>query len=395
MANNQKNILILFFTMIVVMLGFGMVIPIMPFYVRSFNASGRALGGLMALYGVLQFIFAPIWGGLSDRIGRKPVLMIGVLGNALAQLLFGLSSQLWMLFAARGLAGMLSSATLPTAMAYIGDSTSDEKRSGGMGVVGAAMGIGMVLGPGMGGILAKNSLSFPFFLASGLSMMALALIFIFLPEPPRHAVVEKTSQEGRLKQLGRAVAGPLGVLFVMSFLLSFGLTNFESVFGLYAADRFGYTPGMVGGILMAIGVVSAGMQGAATGPLTRKFGEPAVIRAALLGTAIGFILMSQAHNLVQVLVTVTFFVFSNALLNPSVASLISKRTQTGQGVSLGLNNSFLSLGRIAGPLWAGYVYDISYNAPYFTGSVIMLVGLAICLLWLKSTQPVEERGLST
>jgi len=208
-AANQKSISILFFTLIVVMLGFGIIIPIMPFYVKSFGASGSVLGVLMAIYGVLQFIFAPIWGSLSDRIGRKPVLMIGVFGNAIAQLLFGLSTQLWMLFAARALAGMLSVATLPTAMAYISDSTTYKNRSGGMGMIGAAMGIGMVLGPGMGGVLAKLSLSFPFFLASALSLLALALIFIFLPEAPKSPQAQEEKAGGpRLQLMAQALKGP-------------------------------------------------------------------------------------------------------------------------------------------------------------------------------------------
>ena len=160
---SQKNIVILFFTLIVIMMGFGMVIPILPFYITSFGASGSALGALMAAYAVMQFIFAPIWGGLSDQFGRKPILMIGVLGNVIAQLLFGLSTSMWMLFASRILAGLLSSATLPTAMAYISDSTSHKNRSGGMGILGAAMGIGMVIGPGIAGWLANISLSTPFF----------------------------------------------------------------------------------------------------------------------------------------------------------------------------------------------------------------------------------------
>ncbi len=387
MENNRKNVLILFFTMIVVMLGFGMIIPILPFYVKSMGASGSALGALMATYGVLQFIFAPIWGSLSDRIGRKPVLMLGVLGNALAQLLFGLSTQLWMLFAARALAGILSSATLPTAMAYISDSTSVEKRSGGMGVVGAAMGLGMVIGPGLGGVLSTQSLSFPFFLAGGLSLLALGLIFLILPESPRDRSAEQHAVHGpQLNVLWQAFTGPLGVLFLMSFLLSFGLTNFESIFGLYAADRYQYTSTQVGMVLTVIGLISAFMQGAMTGPATHRFGEVAIIRAALVGTAVGFLLMTQAKNTLQLLPAVTFFVFSNAMLNPTVASLLSKRTSTGQGMTLGVNNSFLSLGRIVGPLWAGNIYEASLNAPYVTGALIMFLGLAISLLRLKPEQ---------
>jgi DHA1 family multidrug resistance protein-like MFS transporter len=136
----------LFFTLVVVMLGFGMVIPVLPFYVDSFGGSGSSMGLLMATYAVMQFIFAPVWGSLSDRYGRKPVLIVGVLGNAIAQLLFGLSTSLGMLFVARALAGILSSATLPTAMAFISDSTTDRERSGGMGLIGAAMGVGMIWG---------------------------------------------------------------------------------------------------------------------------------------------------------------------------------------------------------------------------------------------------------
>ena len=126
----NRNLIVLFFTLVVMMLGFGMIIPILPFYIRSFGASGNELGMLMATFSVMQFLCAPVWGSLSDRYGRKPVIMLGVLGNALSQLLFGLSSQMWMLFASRALAGILSSATLPTAMAYIGDTSSHDDRAG-------------------------------------------------------------------------------------------------------------------------------------------------------------------------------------------------------------------------------------------------------------------------
>ena len=389
--SNQKNLLILFFTLIVVMLGFGMVIPIMPFYVKSFGASGAALGALMATYGILQFLFAPIWGSVSDRIGRKPVLMIGVFGNAIAQLFFGLSTQLWMLFAARALSGLLSVATLPTAMAYIGDSTSREKRSGGMGMVGAAMGIGMVLGPGLGGLLAKNSLSFPFFLASALSLLALGFIFFFLPESSRQIQVsQNNARPSQLKAMVEALASPLGILFFMSFLLSFGLANFESIFGLYTADRYQYTPEKVGLVLTMIGLISAIMQGLVTGPATHRFGDAAVIRFCLFGSAIGFILMTRAVTFPQVLLAVFVFIASNALLNPTVASLISRRTEAGQGVTMGLSNSFLSLGRVAGPLWAGVVYDLQMNLPYLTGAIIMLVGFVISLKKLPAEKPIAE-----
>jgi len=389
---NRRYIYILFFTLIVVMMGFGMIIQIMPYYVTSFGASGSALGALMATYGLLQFLFAPLWGSLSDRYGRKPILMVGILGNAVAQLFFGLSTDLWMLFAARALSGVLSSATLPSAMAYIGDTTSEKDRGGGMGIIGAAMGVGMVIGPGLGGWLGGKSLSTPFFLAAALSLLALALVFFILPEPPRAHVEQTAKLRGpQIKAMLGALAGPMGVLFFMAFLLTFGLTNFEGVFGLYSAERYGYGPEQVGGILMVVGLLSAVVQGGLTGPLTRRFGEVTIIRISLIGSAIGFALMIQANTLLQVLLTVSFFVISNAMLNPSVTSLISRRTLSGQGITMGLTNSFLSLGRIAGPLWAGFVFDQNMNMPYWTGAVIMLAGFGISLVSLRGQESMPAR----
>lgn len=392
MKSQSSHLTILFFTMVVVMLGFGIIIPLLPFYIESFGAGGMALGALMSIYGVLQFIFAPIWGSLSDRYGRKRILMIGILGNALSQLLFGLSSALWMLFAARALAGILSSATLPTAQAFIGDTTSEKDRSKGMGIIGAAMGVGMILGPGLGGLLARGSLATPFFVASALSMLALLGVALFLPEPERQIVSTPpaAAAQPRLQAMARALRGPLAVLFAMAFLLTFGLTNFEAVFGLYAEHLLDYTPGQVGLTLSVIGLISALMQGVVTGPATRRLGEVRIIRLALLGSGLGFLLMLLPRSTPGVLLTTGFFAFSNAMLNPSVSALISQRTRDGQGVTLGLSNSFQSLGRVFGPLWAGSIFDLRYYAPYLSGALIMLLGLGVALGWLRESAPAES-----
>ncbi|MGQ9491773.1 MAG: MFS transporter [Anaerolineae bacterium] len=385
MTDNKRNLWILFFTLVVVMLGFGIIIPIMPFYVTSFGASGSTLGLLMATYGTMQFIFAPIWGTMSDRYGRKRILLVGVLGNVLSQLILGFSSQLWMLFAARLTSGILSSATLPTAMAFASDSTGDRDRSGAMGLMGAAMSVGMVLGPGLGGLLAGRSLSTPFFLAALLSAIAFVLVLAALPEslPPERRQFGQGMRNPlqRLGDMARALRGPIGFLFLLAFLLSFGLTNFEAVFGLYALQRFGYGPQQVGSALMVMGVLSALAQGVLTGLATRRWGEVAVIRAALISTAAGFLLMLTASSYATVLLTVGYFVVSNAMIGPSVAALISKRTIAGQGMAMGLNNAFMSLGRIAGPVWAGMVFDINLRLPFFTGALIFAAGFL--LSWFK------------
>ena len=386
MKQNRRNILILFFSLAVVMLGFGIVIPILPFYVEKFGASGSSLGLLMASFAVMQFIFAPIWGGISDRYGRKPVLMLGVLGNALAHLLFGLSTQLWMLFAARAMAGILSAATMPAAMAYIGDSTSERERGSGMGILRAAVGVGIIVGPGLGGWLSSISLSFPFYLAAILSALAVLPIFLLLPESlplEKRTHCEAGVYGTQFSVLYQALCGPIGCLLLLSFLLSFGLTSFEGIFGLYAFKLYGYGPERIGTIIVMIGVISATMQSVLTGPLSRRWGEAYIIKVSLIVCAVGFVLMLQAKSFYEVLLTVGFFIIGSSLLRPAVSSLISKRTTMAQGKALGLNNSFMSLGRIFGPACAGFLLDIKISYPYLSCAAIMLIGFLASIIWLE------------
>jgi len=384
-SKDQQNMAILFFTMVVMMIGFGIIIPIIPFYVESFGVGGKELGMMMAIFSVMQFFFAPLWGSLSDRFGRKPILVIGVFGNAISLALMGFSTSYWMLFGSRALAGVLSSATLPTAMAYVADSTSERDRGGGMGLIGAAMGIGMVLGPGIGGWAATSSLSLPFFIAAGLSAVSLALLLIFVKESlPAEARSTDVSLAGpKLGDMWRALVGPLGILFFLAFLVSFAMTNFEGIFGLYALFRFDYGPQQVGTILTVIGLISAVAQGLLTGPATRRWGEVNVIKTSLLASAIGFVLMLLAVDFTTVLLTVGFFVLSNTMLRPALSSLISKLAREGQGLAMGLNNSFMSLGRIIGPLWAGFLFDANLHLPYLSGAVVMLAGFGLSLAYLS------------
>lgn len=373
----NPRLLTLFFTMIVVMIGFGIIIPIMPFYVEHFGAGGSELGAMMATFSIGQFISSPFWGGMSDRYGRKRVMMVGVLGNAISLLVIGLANSFWMIFAARAFEGLLSSATLPTAMAYISDSTTHEERGGGMGVIGAAMGAGMVIGPGIGGLVSGTSLSTPFLVAAAMSFLSLGMIWFVLPEslPVEKRTIDTRRYRGPdLGVLWKALMGPLGFLLLQAFLVNFALASFEGIFGLYADQRLGYGPGQVGSTMMVVGLVSIFVQTAITGPATRRFGEPAVIKASLLTSAIGFVVMLFASSSLAVSATVAFFVFSNSMLRPAIMSLTSKLTAGGQGMAMGLNNSFQSLGRVAGPLWAGLLFDVNIIWPYLSGGLFMLLG---------------------
>ena len=386
MKKGGKNLIILFVTIAVVMLGFGIIIPIIPFLIKRFGGGGLALGQLISIYSIMQFVFAPIWGVLSERYGRKPILIIGVVGNGLGHLFFALSTELWMLFAARALAGVLSSATLPTAMAYIGDATSDTDRGGGMGMLAAAMSLGMIIGPGLGGWMANLSLAAPFFLAAGLSAIALVPVVLLLPE----SLPVASRKQGKIgniaeqfRDMGRALFGPLAFSLSLAFVLDLGLMIFEGVFSLLALERYQYGPSQVGNVLVMAGIIGVVMQGAMSGPLMKRFGEGMVVKLSLILSAVAFVLMLWPTSSWGVMLTVGFYVVSNSLLRPAITAYISKRAPGGQGEAMGLSNSFMGLGRILGPILGGFLYDMQWSLPYVCGAAIMLLGFLASMLWLK------------
>jgi DHA1 family multidrug resistance protein-like MFS transporter len=297
-----------------------------------------------------------------------------------------------MLFAARALGGLVSSATLPTAMAYVGDCTSEEDRGGGMGAMGAAMGLGAIVGPGLGGWLAGDALSTPFTFAAALCLAALLLIALFLPESlPRDAQRREAPHQGgghaarllRVPELWETLLGPIGVLLGLAFLVSLGVNNFSGVFGLYALEKYGYGPHRVGTVMMAMGGASVIAQGLLVGPLTKRWGEAAVIRLSLLGSSIAFVTLLLVQGYAGILLASSFFILNKTLLRPAVVSLTSRRSPVGQGTAMGLSNAAMSLGRVAGPVWAGFAFDLNADLPYLSGAVILFVGFLVSLIWVR------------
>jgi DHA1 family multidrug resistance protein-like MFS transporter len=381
-ATKRKNLFILAFTLIVVTLGFGVVMPIVPFYMENLGAGGTELGLLVASYAVMRLIFGPIWGSISDRVGRKPIMMIGVLGYGVTMVFFGLATQLWMLFAARILAGVLSSATSPTTLAYISDSTSEEDRGGGMGILGAAAGIGTILGPAVGGLLAEYTLSLPFFISGGMSLLSVILIALFLPESL--PACDRQSSGERVKTIDlhawwQALFSPIGVFLVEIFLVTGGMMIFYGIFGLYALERFGYDTSQVGILFMVLGLLSALGQGLIVGPLTKRFGDRAVIQLGFPLSALGLIFIMLAPHFGSLLAALGFFSLANALLIPAITSQTSKHAQMPQGIAMGLSNSFISLGRIFGPVLGGWVFDLDWKLPFIFGAIFMLVGFFVSI----------------
>jgi len=413
---NRKNLYILSFTLLVVMLGYGMIQPIIPFLITALGASGRDLGVLASVYAAMQLVCAPFWGTLSDRIGRKPVLLIGLLGYAIAMFIFGLATRFWMLFVARTFSGVLSSAAMPTAMAYISDNLPEEKRGGAMGQLGAATGLGVVLGPLLGGFLSTDSLSQPFFVGSGLALLSLLLVFIFLPESHPALMSSALRQTGgaiplnemhlsnevestksgathppenfwRRETLQKILLSPAGPLMFLIFIIAFGMTNFQNIIGLYVVDKFNFDTKQVGAIWMVLGAVMVVSQGALTGPLIKTLGEVTVIRLGMLVGAVGFGALLLANGFVPILAVTGVFILAVALIGPALNSSLSAFGGEHQGALMGLNTAFASLGRVVGPLWAGFSFDVNINYPFISGTVSLLFGLGISLLLKSRSAP--------
>lgn len=381
--NARAPTLILSFTLLVVMLGYGLVLPIMPFYIERFGAGGTELGWMMSMYALMQLVCAPVWGTLSDRYGRKIILSIGIAGYAISLFLFGLATDFWMLFLARTFSGILSSATMPTAMAYIGDHAPEHERSGEMGQIGAATGVGIVIGPLLGGYLSTETLALPFFVGSGLAWLALGLVVVALPETRRPAPIRSNATESfDLRVATEAIRGPLGTTLLLILVMSFGLTSFQGITGLYVIDRFDFDTRQVGSIWMVMGVVLIIVQGGLTGPLTGWLGERALIRWGLLGGAFGFVAILLAGDYYSTLLASLAFSGALALVGPALNAHVSQLAGERQGAIMGLNSAATSLGRVIGPLWAGYLYDLNIGYPYVSGALVLSLSWVLSLLWL-------------
>jgi len=413
-TTNRRNLFILSFTLLVVMLGYSLAMPLLPFYIELFGVGGRELGWLVSTYSLMQLICAPIWGVLSDRYGRKPILAIGVLGYTITLFLFGLAQSFLMLFLARSLSGILSSATMPTAMAYISENSPQEEKSKGMGQLGAMVGVGVIIGPLLGGLLSTDSLSLPFFVGSGLAFLALLLVIFLLPESKLASSstdeLNLSNQENPIAEVDpakpnathslrtrdiylRVIFSPVGILLLLIFIMSFGLTNFQNMIGLYVVDKFAFGTKQVGVIWMVMGGVLILVQGVLTGPLSKKLGELPLIRIGLFGGAIGFVLVALAINYITALLAIGFFICMLALIGPSLNAYISGFAGEHQGAVMGLNSMMTSLGRVIGPLWGGYIYDINIEYPFFSGAATLLLGVLVSFIGFLKHVSVHPKSV--
>lgn len=384
----KSALALIFFTIFIDLLGFGLIIPILPFYAENYGATAFEVGLLGTIYSLMQFIFAPIWGRLSDQKGRRPLLILSLLGTAVGHFIFALAPNLTWLFIGRAFAG-IATATIPVAMAYISDITTPENRAKGMGMIGAAFGLGFILGPAIGGLLSSYGYGMPLFFASLLSFSAAAIAIFKLPESlPAEKRGKVPARAFNMRNLWEAFLHPnIGILFTIFFLITLAFSNLETVFALFSERRFGFDATDNGYVFTMIGAISATVQGIMIGPLVKKFGEKKLISFSVLLLGIAFLLYPVTNAVWHFLPVVAMTSFALGIHNPTVLSLISKNTAPEQqGGILGINQSLGSLARVLGPLWGGYFFDaVDIGFPFLSaGILIMLVFLLTFRLYGKN-----------
>ena len=373
------------------MLGFGIIIPNLAYYAKDTGATTTEIAILMSIYSGMQLLFAPIWGRLSDKHGRKPAILLGLLGNAVALVGFGLAKDYVWLLTARSAAGIASAAVLPSVMAYVADITTSEERGRGMGLMGAAMGLGFILGPAIGGLMGSHDM--PFFVAGGLSLLTFLFALVFLPESLQKDFTNEAFEDRHEwispREIFRrtTLKSPLTPLFLVAFFSTFSFAGLEMTFPLFIEDRWNYGEREMGWMFMFMGAIVVPLQGGLLGKLINKFGERWIILTGLLLNALGIALLLAAYSFASLTVYLTIAGIGNQLIRPTNTSWISKQTQIGQGAAIGIMDAFLSLGRILGPLLGGWLYA-KEAYPYAVLAGILLLttfGLYIPLRRIKNS----------
>ena len=380
-----RPLLIVFLTIFIDLVGFGIVIPLLTFFAEEFRASPIDIGLLVASYSLMQFIFSPVWGNLSDRYGRRPILFLTILGSSVGYLMIGMAGSLWMIYAGRILAGVMGG-NLSTAQAYIADVTSRENRARGMGLFGMAFGLGFILGPALAGILSRFGMRVPFLFAAGLSLINAVLLYFILPESrvpdPHDPTLERRSRWSELASVFQNRRFTL--VTIEYFLLVTAFSFMTTAFAYYTMVKFGYGADGTGYLLAYVGVLAAVMQGLVFGKLASKFGESKLIIAGSLLLVLSLFLVpfvSAANGgLIALLLGIAGFAVGNSIASPGMTSLASKTAdEAQQGKSLGILQSAASLARVIGPLACGFllnnavgqVDDATLYRTFWTAAAIM------------------------
>ncbi|MCF8241220.1 MAG: MFS transporter [Melioribacteraceae bacterium] len=393
--NRKASLSVIFLTVFIDLLGFGILIPILPtFASKQLGISDFGIGAVVAIYSLMQFLFNPVLGKISDRIGRRPIILISLLTTAVSYLIFSISSSFLILFLSRLLAG-LGGSNIGVAQAYIADITPKEQRSKGMGLIGAAFGLGFVFGPMIGGFLSKFSYAYAGYGAAAFSFMAFLFTVFFLPESLKE---KKTDTKISIKLFDtkfviETIKHPsVGVLIILFFIIVFSMANIYGTFAILGYKVYHFTDQQTGYLFGIIGIIGALVQGGLIRYISKKFEDTFLITVGTFLMMIGLGLIPFGQNFTGVAIVVSILALGTGLLQPTILSMISKYApDKEQGAILGLNQSFASFARVLGPLWGGFSYDfLGYQAPFLTGAAFTLITFLMSIIFLNSKKMKES-----
>ena len=399
LTRNKGAMLLLMFNIFIAFVGIGLVVPIMPAFMNELGLKGGALGFLFAAFSVTQFLFSPMAGRLSDRFGRKKMIIIGLFIFALSELLFGFANSLVLLVVGAIAGGIGAAFITPSIMAYV-DITSKEERAKGMGFLSAAISSGFIIGPGIGGFIAEFGIRVPFFSAAVAAAVGGLISMFILPESVSKEQQLKArsgsplfdKENSMVRQLIKSYKAPYFIGLVIVFVLAFGLANFETVFSLYVDHKHGFTPKDIAIIITFGTILGALVQVTIFGALLNKFGEQKIILTCLAFAGV-FIYLTIFVNSYWMIMAVTFIIFlATDILRPTISTFLSKLAGEDQGFVAGMNSSYTSLGNIVGPLVAGTLFDIGIDLPYIFAAIVLLICLGVTVIWSKKYKkaPIEK-----
>lgn len=387
---------VIFFIMLMDVVGLTILMPVAPYIVQRYSGDALMVTLLSAIYAAAQFVAAPFLGKLSDRVGRRPVLLACVFGSAIGYFMFGIGGALWILFVSRLIDGF-TGGNMSTAAAYIVDISKPEERAKNFTLMGMAFGLGFIVGPAVGGALGQISLDLPVFAAGVVALISVGLIYFLLPESlpkeRRETVPLRLSDFNPLASIGYMLHKPgLGVILLVYALFNFAFDGANSITGVFFLDKFAAQPGQIGLFLILAGIATAFVQAALIGRLVPRYGEKRMAMVSLIGNAVGALLIFTAPafwmifpiGLIQA--AVTGFIWST--MGTLAANRVSEREQ---GQLAGVNTAVAGLMAALGPLWAGVVYDkVAPGSPFWMGAIIMLVACVI-LIRVKVARPAQTQ----
>ena len=374
----HPSFLALYLAAFISIMSFSMVFPLLPIYAKTFNASTLAIGLLASSFALAQLLFSPFWGKISDRFGRKPILAVGLLGMSVSFFFFGLAGSLSVLFVLRFFQGIFAGAVFPLTRAYIADCTTKRDRAKHLGRVGAAMALGAVFGPAIGGVLAHESISFPFFIASLIAFLSFVYIAWLLPESLKRKSKNIAFREAafNITQLWKGLKGPLTPFFLLVFAWSFTMSNTQVSVPLLGLEKFHMSTLEIGLLFTVLGGVIAVTQ-ALLLPIILKFAtRRAAVVGGLLIMSLGFGSMPFLPGMELVYVSMGIAAFGAALSRPLLSALVSEETREKQGATMGAEGAFEDMGRLAGPMLGGLFLGIAFAIPFLAS-----VGIVLCVLF--------------